>query len=53
MRVALYARVSTDEQHAENQLLELRRYVAARGWSAGVGIRGRGRQRREDAAAGA
>jgi DNA invertase Pin-like site-specific DNA recombinase len=35
MRVALYARVSTDDQHAENQLLELRRYVAARGWAAG------------------
>jgi len=36
MRVALYARVSTNEQHAENQLLELRRYVVARGWPAGV-----------------
>jgi DNA invertase Pin-like site-specific DNA recombinase len=35
MKVALYARVSTDDQHAENQLLELRRYVTARGWSAG------------------
>jgi len=30
--VALYARVSTSEQTAENQLLELRRYVQARGW---------------------
>src|SRR5262245_26988872 len=36
MRVALYARVSTDEQHTENQLLELRRYVAARGWPVGL-----------------
>ena len=36
MRVALYARVSTDEQHVENQLLELRRYVAARGWATGA-----------------
>jgi DNA invertase Pin-like site-specific DNA recombinase len=36
MRVALYARVSTDDQHAENQLLELRRYVAARGWAGAV-----------------
>jgi DNA invertase Pin-like site-specific DNA recombinase len=36
MRIALYARVSTDEQHAENQLLELRRYVAARGWADGL-----------------
>lgn len=32
MRVALYARVSTDEQSCENQLVELRRYSAARGW---------------------
>ncbi len=34
MKVAVYARVSTHDQTAENQLLELRRYVAARGWSA-------------------
>ena len=34
MRVALYARVSTHDQTAENQLLELRRYVQARGWTA-------------------
>lgn len=33
MRVALYARVSTTEQTCENQLLELRRYAAARGWT--------------------
>lgn len=32
MVAAVYARVSTIEQTAENQLLELRRYVAARGW---------------------
>jgi DNA invertase Pin-like site-specific DNA recombinase len=32
-RVALYARVSTHDQTAENQLLELRRYVEARGWT--------------------
>lgn len=32
-RVALYARVSTDSQSTENQLLELRAYCAARGWS--------------------
>ena len=31
-RVALYARVSTGEQTSENQLIELRRYAAARGW---------------------
>ena len=31
-RVALYARVSTSDQIAENQLLELRGYAAARGW---------------------
>jgi DNA invertase Pin-like site-specific DNA recombinase len=34
MKVAVYARVSTSEQTAENQLLELRRYVEARGWTA-------------------
>jgi hypothetical protein len=34
MRAALYARVSTFDQEPENQLAELRRYVAARGWTA-------------------
>lgn len=35
MKVAIYARVSrAHEQTAENQLLELRRYVEARGWTA-------------------
>jgi DNA invertase Pin-like site-specific DNA recombinase len=34
LRAALYARVSTNEQTADNQLLELRRYVEARGWTA-------------------
>jgi DNA invertase Pin-like site-specific DNA recombinase len=34
MRAAIYARVSTLDQEPENQLQELRRYVAARGWSA-------------------
>src|SRR6185503_15253489 len=33
MRAALYARVSTSEQTCDNQLIELRRYVEARGWS--------------------
>jgi len=33
MRAALYARVSTTEQTADNQLLELRRYIEARGWT--------------------
>jgi len=33
MTVAIYARVSTHDQTAENQLLEMRRYVEARGWS--------------------
>lgn len=32
MKAAIYARVSTDQQTTENQLLELRRYVSARGW---------------------
>jgi putative DNA-invertase from lambdoid prophage Rac len=34
MRAALYARVSTNDQTCENQLLELRRYCQARGWTA-------------------
>ena len=34
MRTAIYARVSTLDQEPENQLAELRRYVAARGWTA-------------------
>lgn len=32
MKVAIYARVSTTDQNCDNQLLELRRYVDARGW---------------------
>lgn len=34
MRGAIYARVSTIDQEPENQLAEVRRYVAARGWTA-------------------
>jgi putative DNA-invertase from lambdoid prophage Rac len=34
MRATIYARVSTFDQEPENQLLELRRYVDARGWTA-------------------
>jgi DNA invertase Pin-like site-specific DNA recombinase len=34
MRSAIYARVSTFDQEPENQLAEVRRYVAARGWTA-------------------
>jgi DNA invertase Pin-like site-specific DNA recombinase len=33
MHAAIYARVSTTDQTCENQLLELRRYCAARGWA--------------------
>ena len=33
MRIALYARVSTTDQHTENQLVELRRYAQAREWT--------------------
>ena len=33
-RAAIYARVSTVDQEPENQLVELRRYVEARGWEA-------------------
>src|SRR5919109_574320 len=31
--VAIYARVSTHDQHAENQMIELRTYCAARDWT--------------------
>jgi DNA invertase Pin-like site-specific DNA recombinase len=34
MKVAVYVRVSRLDQHPENQQLELRRYVQARGWEA-------------------
>src|SRR5204863_4686126 len=34
MKAAIYARVSTLDQEPENQLVELRRYVEARGWHA-------------------
>jgi DNA invertase Pin-like site-specific DNA recombinase len=34
MRCAIYARVSTLDQHVENQLAELRSYVERRGWTA-------------------
>lgn len=34
MRAAIYARVSTLDQHVENQLQELQRYAEARGWTA-------------------
>ena len=34
MRAAIYARVSTLDQEPENQLVELRHYVEARGWTA-------------------
>lgn len=33
-RVAIYARVSTFDQSCESQLLDIRAYVAARGWQA-------------------
>jgi DNA invertase Pin-like site-specific DNA recombinase len=33
MRAAIYARVSTLEQHVENQLQELHTYVERRGWT--------------------
>jgi DNA invertase Pin-like site-specific DNA recombinase len=36
VRAAIYARVSTLDQQPENQLAELRRYAAARGWAAAV-----------------
>jgi DNA invertase Pin-like site-specific DNA recombinase len=34
LRAAIYARVSTTDQTCDNQVLELRRYSAARGWTA-------------------
>jgi DNA invertase Pin-like site-specific DNA recombinase len=32
MKIALYARVSTDKQDTENQLLQLREFAAKQGW---------------------
>ena len=32
MRVALYVRVSSDEQSVENQLIQLKAWVTSRGW---------------------
>ena len=34
LRAAIYARGSTTDQTCENQLLELHRYIEARGWTA-------------------
>jgi DNA invertase Pin-like site-specific DNA recombinase len=34
LRAALYARVSTDLQTTDNQLLELREYAEHKGWTA-------------------
>jgi DNA invertase Pin-like site-specific DNA recombinase len=34
LRAAIYARVSTTDQTCENQLLEVHRYITARGWTA-------------------
>ena len=34
MKAAIYGRVSTVDQEPENQLIEVRRFVAARGWTA-------------------
>lgn len=34
IRAAVYARVSTNHQDSQNQLIELRRYCQARGWEA-------------------
>jgi hypothetical protein len=34
MRCSLFARVSTADQTCDNQLLELRSYIEARGWTA-------------------
>jgi DNA invertase Pin-like site-specific DNA recombinase len=33
MRAAIYARVSTTDQTPDNQLLPLRAFIAARGWT--------------------
>jgi DNA invertase Pin-like site-specific DNA recombinase len=33
VKAGIYARVSTTDQTCENQLLELRRYTDARGWT--------------------
>ena len=50
MKAALYARVSTLDQNPENQLAEIRRYAAARGWETSEyvdhGVSGSGDRRR-------
>jgi len=33
MKAAIYARVSTEDQHLDNQLDELRRFAAQQGWT--------------------
>lgn len=33
MKVAAYVRVSTDEQHEENQIQEIKKYCAFKGWT--------------------
>src|SRR5579864_8230955 len=33
MKAAIYARVSTEDQHLDNQLAELRRFAAQQGWT--------------------
>ena len=33
MKAAIYARVSTEDQHLDNQLAELRRFAAQQGWA--------------------
>jgi len=33
VKIAIYARVSTDKQDTENQLLQLREFAAKQGWS--------------------
>jgi DNA invertase Pin-like site-specific DNA recombinase len=45
-RVALYARVSTDSQTTESQLVELRAVAARAGWEV-VAERGQGRERQQ------
>ena len=32
MRIAIYARVSTDKQDTDNQLIQLRQFSAKQGW---------------------
>ena len=48
MRAAIYCRVSTTDQHSENQIHDLRTYIAARQWTLAGEFRDEGVSGRKD-----